>query len=362
LLNLERGSKSHGPARLALLPGLQKDFSLNHSLSLFLLSCLPFLDAQAPTHALEVLSLTESILENPFPILYAQLNQLKSQKIAQLKADGIPFEERMEELEKLEWPKPMADFLYATFNIFTKAHPWLLEDNIRPKCIARDLFERGMSFNEYVRELGVARSEGVLLRYVAQAYKTLLQNIPSSQRSEDSEEILAFLRALLEQVDSSLLEEWEGMRHAPAPQAELGPTEATNPVAELGPAALAKDKKALLRRIRVEVHLLSRQLALGQWEEALLCLGENTQWDAKTLEEAVAPFLKTCGPWNLTPLARQAQHTRLEMGPSPRHFLVSHILLNAEGEAEGSLEGEVDLSGESLASGPLFVLKKIHLP
>ncbi|MCL2626645.1 MAG: DUF3516 domain-containing protein [Cystobacterineae bacterium] len=359
LLSVERRSKN-GPARLCLLPGLQKDFSLNHSLSLFLLSCLPFLDSQTPTHALDVLSAVESILENPFPVLYAQLNQLKTEKIAQLKADGIPFEERMEALEKLEWPKPLADFLYGTFNIFSKAHPWLLKDNLHPKSVARELFERGMSFNEYVRELGIARSEGVLLRYVAQAYKTLLQNIPSSQRSEDSEEMLTFFRTLLAQVDSSLLEEWEEMR-MPTPHAERVPKETTNAAAALTPEALAKDKKALLRHIRVEVHLLSRQLALGQWEEAMLCLGENAGWEAKALEEAVSGFLKTYGPWNLTPLARQAQWTRLEAGHSPRHFLVFHTLLNAEGEVEGTLEGEVDLSAESFASTPLFVLKRIHL-
>ncbi|MCL2314050.1 MAG: DUF3516 domain-containing protein, partial [Proteobacteria bacterium] len=359
LLTVERRSKQ-GPARLALQPGLQKDFSLNHSLSLFLLACLPFLDTHAPSHAMDVLSATESILENPLPILHAQLNQLKTQKIALLKADGIPFEERMEALEKLEWPKPLADFLYATFNTFAKAHPWLLRDNIRPKSVARELFERGMSFNEYIRELGLARSEGLLLRYVAQTYKTLLQNIPSSQRNEDSEEILTFLHTLLGQVDSSLLEEWEGMR-MPTPPTGPMPAQPTNTVVELTPAALAKDKKALLRRIRVEVHLLSRQLALGQWEEAALCLGENAGWEAKALEEAVSPFLKAYGPWNLTPLARQAQWTRLETGPSPRHFLVFHTLLNAEGEVEGTLEGEVDLSTESFASGPLFLLKRIHL-
>ena len=361
LVSIERRSRN-GPPRLTLLPGLQKDFSLNHSLSLFLLACLPYLDSQAPTHALDVLSAVEGILEDPSPILYAQLNQLKTQKMAQLKADGVPFEERIEELEKLEWPKPLADFLYGTFNSFAKAHPWLAKTNIRPKSVARDLFERGMSFNEYVRELGVARSEGILLRYVGQAYKTLLQNIPSAQRSEEVEEILAFLRAFLSQVDSSLLEEWEGMHDSPVPSAEALSTEDTRTSAGPTPEELARDKKTLLRRLRAEVHLLSRQLALGQWEEAASSLGENAALDAEALEEAVSPHLKTYGPWNLTPLARQAQWTRLEAGTSPRHFLIHHALLNAEGEAEGFLEGEVDLSGESFASGPLFLLKRIHLP
>ncbi|MCL2012251.1 MAG: DUF3516 domain-containing protein [Cystobacterineae bacterium] len=364
LVSVEKRSHS-GPARLVLLHGLQKDFSLNHTLSLFLLSCLPFLDDKAPTHALDVLSAVESILENPFPILYAQLGQLKTQKMAELKADGVPFEERIEALEKLEWPKPLAEFLYGTFNSFAKAHPWLLKTNISPKSVARDVFERGMSFNEYIRELGAARSEGILLRYVGQAYKTLLQNIPSAQRSEETEEILAFLRAFLAQVDVGLLEEWEGMREIPSPL-EAVPEKTTSPTAGPTPEAtlqsLAKDKKALLRRVRPEIHLLSRQLALAQWEEALPHLAEEAAMDAKALEEAVSPYLKTHGPWNLTPFSRGAQWTRLQPGHSPGHFLISHILLNAEGEAEGSLEGEVDLYAESLASGPLFLLKRIHLP
>src|SRR5690606_29410315 len=119
---------------------LQQDFSLHHTLSLYLLEALDFLERDSPTYALDVLTLVESILENPYPVLYRQVDKLKGEKLAELKAQGMDYEDRMAELEKVEWPKPLQEFLYPTFNDFAARHPWVGDENIRIKSIAREMY------------------------------------------------------------------------------------------------------------------------------------------------------------------------------------------------------------------------------
>src|SRR5260221_11465729 len=126
---------------------------------MYLVETIDLLDATSETYALDVLSLVESILEQPKVVLFAQLDRLKTERMSQLKAEGVEYEQRIEELDKLEWPKPLADFIYETFNAFAQRHPWVGQENIRPKSIARDLVEKFCSFHDYVRDYGLARSE-----------------------------------------------------------------------------------------------------------------------------------------------------------------------------------------------------------
>ncbi len=156
-------------------PNLQDDFSLHHTLSLYLVDTLALLDPASESYALDVLSLVEAILENPRPVLFAQLDKLKGETIEALKAQGMEYEQRMEELDKLEWPKPNRDFIYDTFNAFSDKHPWVGEENIAPKSVAREILERFCSFHDYVRDMGLQRFEGVLLRYLSEAYRALSQ-------------------------------------------------------------------------------------------------------------------------------------------------------------------------------------------
>src|SRR5699024_2388419 len=125
---------------------------------------------------------------------------------------GVDYEDRMAKLEEVTWPKPLEEFLYETYNAFAEHNPWLGRENVRPKSIARDLVERYMSFNEYIKEYGLSRSEGVLLRYLSQAYKTAAQNVPEGFQDEELLEVLAHLRATLTAADASLVAEWEDMR------------------------------------------------------------------------------------------------------------------------------------------------------
>jgi len=196
-------------AKVRVNVDLQDDFSMDQALSLYLLETLPLLDRDSADYALDVLTLVESILENPEIILRRQLDRIKDRAIAQWKAEGMEYEQRMEELEKLEYPKPLRDFVYETFNAFADRHPWVGQENIRPKSIAREMFEQFRSFAEYVYDYDLQRSEGLLLRHLHNVYKVLVQTVPDAAKTDEVREMELYLRALLRQVDSSLEDEWE---------------------------------------------------------------------------------------------------------------------------------------------------------
>ena len=149
---------------------------MDQTLSLYLLETLPLMDPQAPDYALVLLTLVESILEDPDIILRKQLDKVKDQKMAEMKMAGIEYDERMEELEKLEYPKPNREFVYSTFNAFADKHPWVGQENIRPKSIAREMFESFRSFSDYIRDYELQRAEGVLLRHLNSVFKVLGAN------------------------------------------------------------------------------------------------------------------------------------------------------------------------------------------
>jgi superfamily II RNA helicase len=195
--------------RLSVNADLQQDFSLNQALSLYAIEALEALDPSTEQHALSVLSVIEAIMENPSTILYAQEQTLKTRRMAELKAEGVEYEQRIEALEKIEYPKPEADFIYETFNLFAKQHPWVTGQNIAPKSIARDMHEQVLSFNDYIKEYGLARAEGVLLRYLTDVYRALRQTVPDKYKTEAVLDLEEWLGAEVRQVDASLLDEWE---------------------------------------------------------------------------------------------------------------------------------------------------------
>ena len=188
---------------------LQQDFSMHQTLSLYLHDTLTLMDPQAPDYALVVLTLVESILEDPDLILRRQLDRLKTQKVAEMKADGVEYDQRMEELEKMEYPKPNREFVYSTFNAFAERHPWVGQENIRPKSIAREMFEDYRSFADYIKLYELQRAEGLLLRHLSGVHKVLARTVPDSAKNDAVREMELFFGALIRQVDSSLLEEWE---------------------------------------------------------------------------------------------------------------------------------------------------------
>ncbi|MDP1920021.1 MAG: DUF3516 domain-containing protein [Myxococcales bacterium] len=339
------------PPTLRVAQGLQDNFSLNHTLSLYLVETLAALEPEKETWPLDVLSLVESILENPDVVLWAQVDAAKGEKIRELKAQGVEYDQRMEELEKVTHPKPNAEFIYGTFDEFAKKHPWVQHDNVRPKSVARDIFERCMTFPEYVKEYGIQRSEGVLLRYLSDAYKTLLQNVPETVRTEPLEDIAAYLLTTIKHTDSSLLEEWESMREGRTLGLVVRPgEELPKPKKDL-----AKDPKALNARVRAELHQTVKLLAKKDYDELVEL---QTEWTVDRLEQAMAPYWAERQTIDTTPRARQPKWTVLEPD-GPRRWTVKQSLLDLEGEPDWFIEGLVDLTDRPDVDGALVVVRHI---
>ena len=327
---------------------LQIDFSLHHTLSLFLVEALGRLDRQSPTYALDVLTLVESIVEDPDIVLRKQLDRIKTEKMAEMKAAGIEYDQRIAELDALEWPKPNRDVIYETFNDFADRHPWVGQENVRPKSVARELYEGFASFDDYVRSYGLERSEGVLLRYLSQAYKTMAETVPLPARSEEVMDILAHFRALLRDVDTSLIEEWESLGRPGKPRPGRAARQAVDPVAE---------RRAFHAAIRAELHKLVRALARRDYAAAARVAGggDGEPWTVERLTAAMESFWAAHTQLLTTPAARAPQRTRMDE-LAPGRLRVQQTLVDAEGDEDWSLDCIVD---QDATPGPVIQLQRI---
>ena len=192
---------------------LQSDFALNQPLSTFALAAFELLDRESPTYALDVVSVVEATLDDPKQVLSAQAFKARGEAVGQMKADGMEYEERMTLLESVTYPKPLAELLEAGFELYRSGHPWVADYVLSPKSVARDLYERAMTFVDYIGYYGLARSEGLVLRYLSDTYKALNQTVPEEAKTAELYDLTEWLGELVRQVDSSLLDEWEQLRN-----------------------------------------------------------------------------------------------------------------------------------------------------
>ncbi len=313
---------------------LQEDFSLNHALSLYLIDTIKLLDKNDPEYALTVLTLVESILENPDLILRKQLDRLKSEKMAEMKAEGIEYDDRIAELEKLEYPKPCRDFIYTTFNEFSRLHPWVGEENIRPKLVAREMFEQYLTFDEYIREYDIHRAEGVLLRYLTEVYKTLVQTVPESDRNEEILAMLAYFREMVRTVDESLLAEWESLRHP-----SLRKKEANLELSEQ-PQDITSDKKQFTILVRNYCYQLLRVLAQGDVDTIITAFGDKG-WDKAKFDDLGKEYSKDHQGIDTGRAARLNDKFSMTWTTNACH--IEQVICDHEGHNDWSLKLELDL-------------------
>jgi superfamily II RNA helicase len=328
-------------ARVRVNVDLQEDFSMNQALSLYVHDTLPQIDPQAPDYALVVLSLVEAILENPEVILRKQLDKVKSQALAEMKMQGLDYDARMEELEKLEYPKPNRDFIYSTFNAFADRHPWVGQENIRPKSIVREMFEEFRSFADYIKVYELQRAEGLLLRHVSSVHKVLAQTVPDSAKNEAIWEMELYLASMIRQVDSSLLEQWEKMRNPDAAPAEQ-PQALPMPGAEEAARDVTRNTKSFTAAVRHRIFLFLRAAVNGDPEEALASLGPQPEGMAQSptdLRQALEAHAAVRGRIRLDPEARNARHTYVE----PKTWRVQQMLVDPEEANDWVAEFRVDL-------------------
>jgi len=278
--------------------------------------------------------------------------------VGRLKAEGMDYEDRMAELEKVDYPKPLADLIYDTFNTFNHYHPWVDGENIHPKSIARELYELMFGFHDYINLYGLARSEGVLLRYLSQVYRTALQNVPESYRTEQFIEVLTYLQTLIRRVDSSLLDEWEHMLTGEV----LPPKDRHEaPLRKPLPQDLAQDFKTFSARIRSELHMLLQSLAKQDYAQACKQIRHSEQfsWSADEFQAALAPFYEEHSAIELTPRARLTEHTFLRQ-VAPQQWEVQQTIIDPEQLDDWALMGVIDLSAELDIDGPLVEIRSIQ--
>jgi len=311
ILHIIPPAKRSGPRKVALDIELPEDFSINHALGLWLLDAIPQLDADDADHALNVISLVEAILENPEAILRKQTDLIKTELMGRLKDEGVEYDERIARLEEVEWPKPGKEFIYTTFNDFKLRHPYLGDENVRPKSIAREMIENYQSFEDYVKTYKLERIEAVLLRHLTEVYKVLAQTVPETLKTEAVQDSEAFLELIVRHTDSSLLDEWQSL----SGNAPTAPSDA--PDARPAPPAppFTRQKTNFRRQLRNHLQTLLTALSRYQPETALSLIepsdSEGKPWTPERIHRLLDAFHEVRHRIRLDPEARNARHTHL---------------------------------------------------
>ena len=323
---------------LRLTVDLQKDFSLNQPLSTFALAALDLLDPEDPLYALDVVSVVEATLEDPRAVLWAQEHHARGEAVNAMKAEGIEYDERMELLEDVTWPKPLNELLEATFEMYRQTHPWIADAGLSPKAVVRDMFERAMTFGEFIGFYGLARSEGVVLRYLSDAYKALRQTVPPDKVNEDLTDLIEWLGEVVRQTDSSLLDEWEELTNpTDEPEAEVVPA---------GPRRITLNTRAFRVLVRNAMFRRVELLALHRWAE-LGQLDAEAGWDAGRWAEAGTAYYAEHDVVNTGPAARGPALFMIEEHPG--YWEVQQIIDDPEGNHDWRITASVDLAASDEA-------------
>ncbi|TWG08643.1 DEAD/DEAH box helicase [Saccharopolyspora dendranthemae] len=323
--------------RVRVTVDLQFDFALNQPLSPFALAAIELLGTESPTYSLDVLSVIESTLDNPRQVLAQQQFKARGEAVAQMKADGIEYDERMELLEEITHPKPLEELLEAAYETYRKGHPWVGEHELSPKSVARDMYERAMNFVEFVNHYGLARSEGLVLRYLADVYKALRHTVPDDAKTEELTDIIEWLGELVRQVDSSLLDEWEKLRHPGDDAVQAAPPEPERVTRNLR-AFRVQVRNALFRR--VELASLRRYDQLGE-------LDAEEGWDADAWADALDDYFAEHDEIGIGPDARGPQ--MLMITEESDRWLIRQIFADPAEDHDWGISAEVDLAASDEA-------------
>ncbi|WP_431929833.1 DEAD/DEAH box helicase [Amycolatopsis tucumanensis] len=337
---VERLSEPDSTGRIVRLTmDLQLDFALNQPLSPFALAAIELLDTESPTYALDVVSVIESTVENPRPVLSQQQFKARGEAVAALKAEGVEYEERMALLDEVTYPKPLEELLEAAYETYRRGHPWVADYELKPKSVVRDMYERAMNFVEYINFYSLARSEGLVLRYLADTYDALRRTVPDEAKTEPLEDLIAWLGEMVRQVDSSLLDEWEALRHPgeePVPAERL--PEKPPPVTGNERAFRVLVRNQMFRR--VELAARRSYAELGELDAA-------SGWNDIEWEAALEAYYE--------------QHDRIETGADargpamliiekePEVWRVRQIFDDPAGDHDWGISAEVDLAASDEA-------------
>ncbi|KFF31317.1 DEAD/DEAH box helicase [Bifidobacterium bombi] len=316
------------------------NFALDQPLSPFLLAALELLDPQQPTYALDVISMVEATLDDPKQVLKAQQRQARDEAMSEMKAEGLEYDERMDRLAEVTYPKPLDEMLNAAFEQYRKDVPWAGDFELSPKSVVRDMVETASDFNGYISRYSIARSEGTLLRYLSDAYRSLARTVPLEKRNDELEDIISWLRVVVRSVDSSLVDEWEGANADASVDAESAGLSTAAP----GGAPVVDDRRGMTVLVRnamfrrVQLMDLDRPQELGELDKDwgyTVHKWQNTLDDFYDEHEYVGVDQKARSPefFMLDDALECKEHT----------WSVRQIIDDSDGDHDWAICGTVDL-------------------
>ena len=324
-----------GTIRLTL--DLQPNFALNQPLSPFALAVFELLDPASPTYALDVVSILEATLDNPRPVLSQQQFQARGEAVASMKAEGIEYDQRMELLEQITHPQPLKELLDASFEQYSATQPWVADYELSPKTVVRDMYERAMTFADYVGYYKLARSEGLVLRYFSDAYRAVRQSVPDEAKTEELLDIIEWLGELVRQVDSSLLDEWEALIN---PSVDAAGGAISSLVLPPVPPSVVTNVRAF--RVLVRNELFRRvQLAARDNVDELGLLDGPSGFNADHWADALDAYFDEHDTIRTDADARGPAMLMVEEGPEV--WKVRQILADPAGDNDWGISAIVDL-------------------
>ena len=324
---------------------LQLDFALNQPLSPLALAALEILDPDSETYPLDVVSLIEATLDDPGAVLGAQRFKARGEAVAAMKADGIEYDDRMARLEEVSYPQPLADVIEAAYELYRKGHPWIADYSPSPKSVVRDMYERAMNFGEYVAFYQLTRSEGVVLRYLSDAFQAMRRTVPVEARVPELTDLISWLGELVRGVDSSLLDEWDELSH-PEPLAggvaadALRPPSAHRGVTGNVRAFTIMVRNALFQRVTLAA--LERYDLLGAFDDG---------WDAGRWEDAMDGYWQEYDEMGTGADARSA--AMITVTPGPEVWTVRQVFDDPDAHRDWGISAEVDVTASDEAGEPV---------
>ena len=341
---VEKAEREDGGADYFVTVDLPEDFALDQPLSPFLLAALELLDPESDDYALDVVSMVEATLEDPRQVLRAQERKARDKAMAEMKMDGVEYEERLERIADVTYDKPLEDLLVPAFEKYCEAVPWARDYCLRPKSVLRDMLECAADFKGYIQQLGITRYEGALLRYLSEAFRALDRTVPEGKRDERLEDIVAWLGLVVRSVDSSLVDEWE---NAGAALDEAPPVPEDEPVVRDRRGLVVLVRNALFSRVRAAAHRDVAALGAmdGEWG-----FGERA-W-ATALDE----FYEAHEEVLLDADARSKAYLMVDEADeeSGHVWHVRQIFHDADGDSDFAIAADVDLDATQDGDGVVF--------
>lgn len=368
---IEKTHTANGEISYQLTRDIPWNFRLNEPLSPFFIAVLELFDPQSDTYTADVLSSLEAILENPRPILRAQEKEARTQAMDRMKMDGVDYNTRMERLNEITYPQPLKPLLDEAFEHYVEDVPWAADYDINPKSVVRNMIETASTFTTYVSRYNLQQSEGILLKYLSDTYRGLYQTIPPSLRTEELNNIIAWLRVVIRGTDSSLLDEWNELYelkeydqkdktafdNSPDPSLLVKKTHKNTDTHTFELSAEDQRGLELLIRnslfTRVELIALDRPQQLGEldedWDMA------ERQWD-NVLENIYHDHEEILTDQQ----ARSKKYFILDSKLQKEGFWeVRQILDDAEGDYDWSISGIVDLQKSLEQARAVFTLYEV---